>query len=271
MTALAAALLVALPARANPSQELSRARAEYARGEYQRTADILGPQLSPKPLISDERELKEAHYLLGNSYFFLGDKDRARSEYLAILYLDPRYELDDVTEDPQAYAFFTDVKRENKKYLDEIQRLKDEANRKKQQPGQVITDTIVYHPTPTAGNWVPFGIPQFKSGHRRKGAFLLASEALFAGTSLGVFSYLLVKYGYPPQRPESVSEQETIRQLQVVQIGTGAAAIGLYVYGVIDAYQNQPPKVTRTRKVAPMSLVPLLQPGAVGVGAAWEF
>src|SRR5262249_3281354 len=77
-------------ASANPSEDLARGRSQFERGQYRKVVDLLSPQLYPRILLHDDEEIKEAHYLLGVSQFFLEHRDLARQEFTALLFLDPK-------------------------------------------------------------------------------------------------------------------------------------------------------------------------------------
>jgi tetratricopeptide (TPR) repeat protein len=258
-------------AAANPSEDLARARAEYENGAYQRTIDILRPHLYPRPLIGDETELKEAHRLLGISYFFLERKDLAADEFLALLLLDPKLSLDPVLEQADVYAFFETVKTENRKALEELSRIKEQEAQKKRQAAREITIVREIRYESRAINWAPFGIPQRRNGQPTKATILMGTQALFGGVSLVAWTTQLARYGFSPTLARNAPERDTIRQLQIVQVGTGALALVAYAYGVIDAYANQKPRVVEHKSERQLGAIPLLSPGAVGVGATWEF
>src|SRR5262249_46219973 len=102
----------AAPATPPATFQLARARAEFERGEYQRVVDSLAPEIYPKNKIVNAEALKEAHYLLGSSYFFLGRQELARQEFTALLFLDPGHDLDPALDPPRIYAFFQTLKRD---------------------------------------------------------------------------------------------------------------------------------------------------------------
>ena len=54
-----AGLALATAAFADPTVAIKQARDEYARANYVRAIELLEPQLVPKPLMTDEKELRE--------------------------------------------------------------------------------------------------------------------------------------------------------------------------------------------------------------------
>jgi hypothetical protein len=261
-------------AAANPSQDLARARSQFERGQYQKVVDALAPQLYPRALLREEDELKEAHYLLGVAQFFLDRRDKARQEFVALLYLDPRKELDPAVESPEVYAFFEGVKGELKLKLEELRREKDKAEADKNKPSRevVITRTIT-EPSPI-GNFVPFGYGQFRNDQPAKGTFFLVSETLTGGASLFLFTFQAVQYGIPSKVPPD--DKDLVRTIQITQIITGGLFLIFYGWGVVDSFAYQKPKMVEERHERPIEsrayILPMVTPdGAVGVGATWRF
>ncbi len=267
-------LLLAGAAAANPTQELALARSQFERGQYQKVVDALAPQLYPRALLRDDDELKEAHYLLGAAQFFLDRRDKARQEFIALLYLDPKKELDPAVESPEVYAFFEGVKGELRQKLEELKREKEKAEADKNKPAQerVITRTVT-EPSPI-GNFVPFGYGQFRNDQPAKGTFFLVSEAVTGGASLFLFTFQAVQYGIPSKVPSE--DKDLVRTIQITQIVTGGLFLIFYGWGVVDSFAYQKPKVREEQTVRPIEsrlyLLPMVTPdGAVGVGATWRF
>jgi hypothetical protein len=282
-----ALLGMAAPADAASSAQLALARSQFAHGEYKKVVDTLEPALYPLAHISDEDELKEAHYLLGTSYFFLDRQEPARQEFTALLFLDPSRELDPAADDPRVYQFFTKLKSGLKEKLDWInqQKKREEAERSRPSREVVITRTI-HDPAPAISNFIPFGYGQFRNHQTGKGILFLVTEFLAAGTSIGTAAYQVGTYGLP-SRYTTQSDADTIRFLRASQVISGGLFIALYALGTWDAFANRPPPVEekRTEQILPvpppgpapakpqseLRLVPILAPHAAGVGAEWRF
>jgi hypothetical protein len=277
---LAVAALYALPAWATPSRELARARAEFDRGQYQTVVETLGPQLYPRMLIRDEKELIEAHYLLGVAYFYTDRPDQARRELTALLYVDPTYTLDPVVESPEVYAFFEGIKGELRGKLEELRKQKEKEAEARRRPSREVLVTRVVRDRSPWENFVPFGVGQFRNQQSRKGWFFLASQLASGGTSLGLFVAQAVQYGVP-SRGVPLSDLDGLRTRQVVQIGAGAVFLLLYGWSVIDAFANQKPRVEETREERPISITdvppPLIVPwisvtgDGGGLAFTWTF
>jgi hypothetical protein len=266
-------------AAASPSFELARARSEYDQNEFQKVIDTLGPELYPHSKIRNEEELKEAHRLLGSAHLLLDHQDSARQEFTALLFLDPSYELDSATETPRVYAFFQTLKSELREKLNEINRQKEKELAARNQPSKEIVITRVIHdPAPPITNYIPFGYGQFRNGQTGKGVFLLVAESLTLGASAGIMAYQIATYGLP-SRYSTPDDADLITKLHTVQIISGVAGIGLYVYGVIDAFANKPQPVEETRterQITParptsLHILPIVTPSVVGAGVNWSF
>lgn len=290
VTFIVFALLVtasgAAGAAPSPSFQLARARAEFERGDYQKVAVSLAPELYPKNKIMNIDELKEAHYLLGCSYFFLNRQDLARQEFTALLFLDPAHDLDPAIDPPSVYAFFQTLKANLAQQLRMM-----EATRKVDTPPskEVLIERTVREPAPAISNFVPLGYGQFRNGQKSKGVFFLVAETLTGGTSITLFTYQALKYGVPTRY--SGAEASTLTSLHIAQVATGGAFLILYGVGVYDSFVNQRPVLEEKRTERPLTptsgstpgsipssvpktswnIVPLLSPDMLGLGAMGRF
>lgn len=257
----------------DPTEDLRRARAIYDRGDYDEVVRILYPLLYPQSRGLNPSELKDAHRYLGISNFYLERRGQAKQEFVALLYLDPDYELDPVIESADVYAFFERLKADLLDQLEAIRKQKQIDEQKKQRPAKEIIIVREIQKRSPLANFVPMGVPQFDNGQRAKGIFFLVAQTVLGGTSVAMFSLQILRYGLPPRIEPT--ETEAYRSLQVLQLGTGGLFFLTYGWGIIDAFANQKPSVTETRServLEPTSgLIPLLQPNAVGVGYHWEF
>lgn len=270
-----------LVAGAAPTQSLARARAEFERGEYKQVLKTLTTEVA---MLHEEGDLKEAHYLLGVAYFYTRNREMARQEFTALLYLDPAHELDKLTESPEVYAFYDGLKRELEDKLEAIQKQREkEAEARRLPQREILVERTIREPAPWA-NFLPFGYGQFRNGQAAKGVFFLVSESLLGGTSLAMFTYQAVSYGIPSRYPLD-ADRDAIRTRQYIQVGTGALFLVTYIWGTIDAFSNQKPLVsekTTERPItapakSPTSLLinpvisPVVAPELVGVGVTWRF
>jgi hypothetical protein len=281
--ALLAVLLHAVPAGA-ASAQLALARSQFAHGEYKKVIDTLEHELYPQARISDEEELKEAHYLLGTANFFVDHRDKARREFSALLYLDPGRELDPLVTDPNVYKFFNEIKNENRQKLEEMNRIKQREAEEKKKPSKEIVITRTVREGSTFSNFIPFGYGQFRNGQAGKGTFFLVSELLTAGGSIALAAYQVGTYGWPV-RYTTESERNNIQILRDAQLISGGVFFVLYAIATWDSFANRPPAVeekreerqlTPTPPVPPprpssLLIVPIVSPQVAGVGAEWRF
>jgi hypothetical protein len=282
--ALLALLLWAAPAGA-ASTQLALARSQFVHGEFRKVVDTLEHELYPQAHISDEEELKEAHLLLATSYFFLDNRDKARQEFSALLFLDPGRELDPVVTNPNVYEFFTKIKDEKRQKLEEVNKIRQREAQEKNKPSREVVITRTIHETSTFSNFIPFGYGQFRNGDPGKGAFFLISELLTAGGSIGLAAYQIGTYGWPVKY-STAAEKDQIQLLRDAQLVTGGLFFLFYAIGTWDSFASRPPAVqeTRTERLltpqapapAPpakssLLLVPILAPNTAGVGAEWRF
>jgi hypothetical protein len=275
---IAAVVCLANVAAAAPSQRLARARAEFERGEFRSVVESLEPELYPMTLIVDRDELIEARYLLGVAHFYLRDNDKARREFQALLFLDPDRSLDPATESPEVYAFFEGVKGELRQQLEELRRQKQKEEEERRLPSrEVLIERTIREPGSPIGHFVPLGYGQFRNGQTGKGVLFLTSQALTGGASIALFTYQAVTYGIPSTYSVP-ADRDRIRNLQIIQVGTGAAFLALYGWSVIDSFVNERPRVEEKRTERPLTpattrldVVPLLAPDLVGASASWRF
>lgn len=269
-TAALGAAVVALAhapgvAVAAPTADLARARAEYARSEYQRTVDILSPLVGDPRALAElsEAEAMEAHKLLGLSCFFLAQGapaearpallDKAAAQFAALLFIDPDYGLDAALEGPDAVAYFDQVRRDGANQLERIraQRRLDEERRRRPQIERVVER--VERDEARWPNWLPGGVGQFRNGQSGKGAAILGLQAVTLGTSAFIYLSHATRYGWPVGTlPLDPDETARIRREQYVQIGAGVAFLVIYGYSVYDGYVHQQPAVevrTETRPI----------------------
>jgi len=266
------------------SPPLAVARSEFAHNEWKKVVDSLAPALA-QSRISDGEELKEAHYLLGTSYYFLDRPDLARQEFTSLLFLDPTRELDPAIDDARVYIFFKNLKTELRQRLEEINRLQQrDAALRKQLPREVLIERTIHAPAPAVSNFVPFGYGQFRNGQTGKGMFFLIAELLTAGTSIALASYEITTYGLPAKL-KSTDDADAINRLTIAQVVSGGLFFGLYAIGTWDSFASRPPEIEEKRSERPITptppappprtsglhLVPLIAPQAVGMGAEWRF
>lgn len=296
---LGVVLLCADEAWAGPAEVLRDASRSYVRGRYKRVIKNVGPLLYPTIQLSDQEQVITAHRLMALSHMFLKEKVQAEKHFLAILSLRPEYDLDPVVDPVAAVESFDEVKRRNatriRAILDrerkEAERKRQEALRRKKEAERERLEAMLARPRNERVvekryywlNWVPFGVGQFQNGHRKKGFALMGLQAGLAAASLGLY---FGQWALINDRGLVDHENWDTRQgLMYAQIATGAACIGLMIYGVVDAliyhepggvsvraikYKN-PPAVKPAAKKTSWFIAPSLGPGSAGLGFGVAF
>ena len=287
---------------AGPKEILQDASRSYARGRYKRVIKRVRPLLYPTIKLSDQAQVIAAHRLLALSYMFLKDKVQAEKHFLAMLSLRPQYELDPVVDPVAAVELFDEVKRRNAERIRAIldrerkeqERKRKEEARRKAEAERKRAAALLARPRHERViekrhywiNWVPFGAGQFQNGHRKKGFTMLGLQAGLGAVSLGL--HLALRFGpFTNDKTGKVPNEKwnTVQGLQYAQIATGAACIGLMIYGVVDALiyyepdrviirqikQTTPAKKKPSKKNTSWFIAPSLGPGSAGLGFGVAF
>jgi tetratricopeptide (TPR) repeat protein len=297
--AVAVCLAVSLPAAAAPAKELDDARAEFRSGNYALAISLLSTLLYPKSQLSDEREIAEAHLLLGVAYLESGNVKGADNEFEEALFLDLSLTLDPLLFSTRAVDAFDRKKQQIQDRLRAEEAIA-RAAAQKERLRRFRENAAVVEKRGYLRNFLPFGAGQFQNNHNRKGIGLAVAQALLAGTSAGLYLIQAFRYGFPGDVP--VDDVSLVNSLQVAQISTGIAFYGLYVYGVVDALvyfepevevrvdqklldeimseddEDKPPPPPpepadrpRINKPSSLRIFPTPVPQGAGIGIAWEF
>jgi hypothetical protein len=297
---LALALATPVAIAASPTQELGQARSTFRAGDFSSTIAILSALLYPQARLSDRGELAEAHLLLGVAYFETGRRDSAARELESALFLDGSLTIEGGLFSDEAVAFFQDRKRDIERRAndsDERARLARDRERLR----QLLKNVVVVEKRSYYLNFIPFGTGQFQNGERRKGLAFAVAEGALGATSVGLYSYQVLTYGFRGKVPRE--EVDQVRDIQVVQVASGALCLGVMVWGIIDSlahyehvYKRELDPGTRefleedmkdgdrkddgadrrdVRPPAPpassLRFSPTLGPGYAGAGLTWEF
>jgi len=95
LTALALILLLCRTVGADSvSERLDRGASEFAYKNFENAAGIIEKLLYPTLQLTAEEDIVKAREMLGLCYFYLGQEDKARKEFTALLYLRPGHRLD---------------------------------------------------------------------------------------------------------------------------------------------------------------------------------
>jgi hypothetical protein len=276
LAALAALLLGALPARAEP-QQLVIARYQLEHNNYPEALALLG-ELKELKLLSAQHDKVEAARIGGLAHFYLGHSPEARAAFFDLLLLEPDYVLDQVP--PLAQKEFDSVRREKepqiaeerqrKAYLAKVDedarnRLMAEDQRLRKEsagPGQVVLQRVEKHSFLI--NFLPFGAAQLEQGRTGAGALFAIGEGVaVVGSAL---SYSQVKNrissdGKTDQ--DKVSGAQAWRAVNFISFG---AVLAVYIGGVVDAVSRFKEE-TVTTATLPRESVPKALPAADKPGA----
>lgn len=177
-------------------------------GDVQRLATAV---LAGAPSKGDQAE---AHRLLGLAAFYLQAFDQAEGEFVAYLKLDLDGRLDPALIAPEAVTFFESVRA---RHAGELRALRPRPKR----------------------NWALNLLPplgQFQNQERIKGIVLGSSLFVLAATNVTTYFVLRSWCGSTSRvcDESGVDHTGAAKQLRTLNYVSGVAAIGTFVYGVID-------------------------------------
>ncbi|MEO8554597.1 MAG: hypothetical protein ABI678_31690, partial [Kofleriaceae bacterium] len=285
--ALIAMVLWCSVAQATPREDFDQAKQAYRSGQYTRALPLFNALLYPEKKLADGTETAEAYLALGICRYETGDTPGAKREFEQALLVNSNVRIDPlIVTDTSAIDVFNETR------LTMQDRIRMDAERRRREELLKIRESYIGVESHSfLLNFVPFGVGQYQNGDIGKGAFFTATEVAMLGTSVGVWFYLVSNYGLRSTRIPA-KDQFTVLHLQQLEIGTGLAFYGLWVWGAIDAYLHFQPQVRieldesalppelrgllkpeKTRKKPPktsLRLAPMLTPDSVGIGLSWE-
>jgi tetratricopeptide (TPR) repeat protein len=282
--------LLATAASASPTDELDNARRSFRSHDYDSAMKTLKNLLYPREQLALSSDLIEARQMLGACDFEAGRIDEAKGEFEKALQIDPTLHLDTNFYSAGAQHLFDETRgdlEQRRAKEAEIRKLQEERERlKKIRENLVLVETHHYYQ-----NFLPFGFGQFQNGDQTKGYLFATGQGLALSGSIGIWLYLVRKYGVNCPHCVTLDDADTVRHLQEVQVGLGIAAIALYGWSVIDAVRHYkanvrlddsqlPPdllrdldkskKKQRTSLRERIQIVPMLTPDGAGIGIGWE-
>lgn len=223
-----------------PALQLDRGRDSFKRGDWQSAIEVINLLLYPELQLARKEQVVEAHILLGAAYYQLGNRERAREEFQRALQLEPEQSIGSRLYSEGAIRLFEETKtdlRIAKEREDEKRRIAERL----EQIEAYKKSLIVYETHPYYVNFVPFGAGQFQNRQRGKGIMFAVTQGVTGGISAGIFLYLASKYGLVSSSVP-IAEQRTVRNLQGIEIATGAAFLGFYAWSVLDALAHYKPR-----------------------------
>lgn len=228
-------------AAADPSIDLAQARDAFQRGDCEAAVPLFKDLLYPRPSLTDAGELAEAHVVLGICHHRTGAGDEAEREFTEALQFDLEITIDPGI-DKGASERLEEVKRRYKKKLEdeeEKRKLAEERDALK----RALANMVVIEKRPYYVNFIPFGAGQFQNGDTGWGLFFSASQGVTGAASVILWSYQVIKYGFPIEPPRE--DFSHVRRVQEFQVVTGIACLGLMGAGIIHALMNYQPTVQR--------------------------
>lgn len=261
--------LLLLPARTyaqsdNVDRLYRQARNAFEYGAYNKAIKLFRALLYPKPgKLTDEKRQREAHKYLGLSYFYSGQRKKARRELLQFLYLAPNAQLDPVLYPPNLVGFFRQLRRQHAKILKQLQKRTKKRAAPPIQIVPMVVEKQIYHRSLFL-NFFPFGIPQFTNRQLIKGGLLLSGEVAMLALNITAYSIVLsmqIKDENSPQLGRFRQEDVAAAQVwQIIQFASLGILSGLVIYGVIDAFVFFRPRTTsvlpRLPRIDPNKLSP---------------
>ncbi len=275
---------------APPRQQLDKARDAFRKKDCASAVEPLKDILYPQERLADRDSLFEARVMLGACFADSGDRDGAKVEFEKALQLKPREVLDSLYYSERAVRLFDDTKADIENRAKKDQELR-ELQAQRERIENALKNTRLYKQNPYALNFAPFGLGQLQNGQPVKAALFAGGQVATLGASVGIWYYLVNKYGI---RSTNVLPDDGPRvlRLQQIEIGAGVAFFGLYAWSVIDALRHYEPKrliegddellreirrdLTKQKPPAKTSfrerlmITPMFTPDSVGIGIGWE-
>jgi tetratricopeptide (TPR) repeat protein len=274
---------LAQPSQATPTEELQAARESFLPGDYKAAIGKFTALLYPTSRLAKASSIAEAHLLLGVSFFETGEREGASREFEEALFLDESLSLDADLFSAEAVRFFDEKKAELKGKAEDSAE-KERLARREQALNRALQNMVVLEKRRYWVNFMPFGAGQFQNGERNKGFAFFVGEAVLGGTSVGLWSYQVIKYGFRGKVPRD--EVDTVNTLQVMQIGSGALFYALMAWGIVDSLSHYEHAVKReadpsllkdledvldNEKDTTPTVIPNAGPDGAGVSLLWEF
>ena len=277
-----AIVLVTTIAHAGPLQDLDQAQRNFRNKDCASAIRILKDLLYPRPQLARASDLVEAHVVLGACHYETGKREDAKAEFEAALALDPTKTLESISFSEGQIRLFDETRADVESRAErdrKLRELEDERERLR----RMFENSRNFETRSWGVNFAPFGAGQFQNNHRTKGILVAAGEGVTAVTSLGVFLYLAGTYGLEAKVP--IEDAASVRRLQQIQVGAGAAFFAIYAYSVIDGIVNFKPRVQveldpqlreelrkspKKKTASRIQFGPVLFPDGAGVGLVWE-
>ncbi len=250
--ALAVCLLVASPlahAAPDPKMVFLRAKNAFRYGDHEQAVTLLEGLLSPKVLLKDARDVKEALEILGVASYLTGDKDTAKESFTRLLLLDPETHLDPLVIPPRVIEFFEELRSTLGEKIALARASPGGSAGPKEAKGitRIIHEEVTVDPHPLWLNLLPFGVGQFELDRPGWGWFFLVGEALALGTN--VSAWTLVEATRQPDGTHLPDDYRRARDVyQPIQVASLVAFGVLVAWNVVDAMAHWQPETRHHRQ-----------------------
>ncbi len=258
--ALTLALLVAGAAAAqgtradapSPERTYQLARNAFRFGDYDQAITLLDGLLSPRVLLQDPEDVREALRLLGIAGHLRGDTDTARAAFVRLLSIAPDFHLDPLVVPPRVVEFFEGIRRELAQRLEAF-RLRQELERGQgggepaPQGWRLRNEQVVVERNPLWINFLPLGLGEFQLGRRGWGSFFFIGQTLALGAD--VAGYALVEGSRGDDGKHSPEDYERARDIyQPMQLAALITLGVFYAWSVVDSLVHWEPERRVTRR-----------------------
>jgi len=227
-------------------EELARARNLFSYGDYEHAAETLAELVLPGRL-AKEQDLVDAHRMLGIAFYQVGKKGEARREFMALLYLAPDTRLDPFLTPPPVVEFFDEIRAS---IADKLAAVREQKERERAAGRPTPTVTVVerrVRPHQWAGNFVPFGFPQFDRGEWVWGLLFLTTQATGAVSALGLYwglDAIIDSDGFV-----GASDRALYDALRIAHWSATAFSLAAYGAGVGEAILSYQPETLEVEEV----------------------
>jgi tetratricopeptide (TPR) repeat protein len=252
LLALALAVVIApLGALADAFDRFEGGRDAYAEGRYQSAARVFESLIEDEALgLENQPLVLESRKYLGASLLFLDRPEEATQQFELLLRAEPEYRLDPIAFPSAVLTAFDEVReRLVKERATEHERAEEEEAQRRREELRLLLEresrlkqleelARVERIERPNSRWLalfPFGVGQFKNGHRKAGIFFATTQGAMAGMAFATF----VAHAALPSLDDPTQDRAKIRQAQRVRAGLNWGSAGLftllYMVSVIDA------------------------------------
>lgn len=251
-------------ASAEVFDRFERARATYQAGEYEEAAREFSSLANDEALLLENPMIViESRKYLGVSLLFLGDERGAAREFEALLRMEPGYRLDPVAFPGPALDRFEEVRqklererqdeeRRAREALEASQRREIELNIEREIRLKMLEELARKERVEIRNSrglaLLPFGIGQFRNGHRAAGIFFAASQAAFGGMALGTY----IAHAALPSANDPTRDRELILTAEKRRAALNWASAGaftlVYLISILDAQIRYVPVIVEERE-----------------------